>query len=76
METAQIVDDGYNQVMYLPPRIGAISGDFFVQKVGKMILLVPQEDAWQTFLEGINGFTDDFMADGRESAIPSPRDTL
>ena len=37
---------------------------------------ISDEEAWDCFLKGINGFTDDFMADGREEFIPSRRETL
>ncbi len=35
-----------------------------------------QEKEWQSFMEGINGFTEDFMKDGREAEIPSARESL
>ena len=31
---------------------------------------------WQSFMAGINGFTEDFMPNGREPEIPSARETL
>ena len=35
-----------------------------------------KEDAWTSFMEGINGFTEDFMPDGREPVLPSAREEL
>ena len=37
---------------------------------------LPKENAWQIFMSGINGFTDDCFADGRESEIPTAREEL
>ena len=34
--------------------------------IRKSIMSSPREQAWETFLEGLNGFSDDFMKDGRE----------
>ena len=39
-------------------------------------MLVPKEDVWETFMSGINSFTDDFMPDGREPEITAERETL
>lgn len=37
---------------------------------------LPKEKAFQMFMEGVNGFSDDFMTDGRENEIPTERETL
>lgn len=37
---------------------------------------LPKEKAFQIFMEGVNGFSDDFMADGRENEIPTERESL
>lgn len=38
---------------------------------------IPKEAAFQTFMEGINGFTDDCFAEGRELNIfPAEREEL
>ena len=34
------------------------------------------EAAWQSFMQGINEFTEDFMPNGREAEIPSARESL
>ena len=36
---------------------------------------IPRDIAFQTFMEGINGFTDDCFADGRElNILPAERE--
>lgn len=37
---------------------------------------LPEETAFQMFMDGVNSFPDDFMADGRADEIPSERETL
>ena len=37
---------------------------------------ISKEEAWETFMKGINGFTDDFMADGRSLDVPDVREQL
>ncbi len=43
---------------------------------GKRILeaVVPDESLWQTFLEGVYGFTEDLFAEGRDQGILEERD--
>ena len=50
--------------------------EVFVQRLGDAVLLTPKADAWQTFMSGLNSFTEDFMADGREPEIPTARESL
>ena len=45
-------------------------------RVGRAVVLLPKEAAWQTFLNGLNGFTDDFFQNGRELEVPTQRETL
>lgn len=37
---------------------------------------MPKENAWQIFMSGVNGFTDDYFAEGREPEVPTARETL
>ena len=76
METAKILDCGHSQTISLPQRVRFSSEEVFVQRVGQAVLLFPKEASWQTFMSGINGFSDDFLADGREPGVFSERDFL
>ena len=37
-------------------------------------MLIPKEEAWRTFLDGLSGFTDDFFQDGRDAQILEKRE--
>lgn len=37
---------------------------------------MPKENAWQIFMSGVNGFTDDYFVEGREPEVPTTRETL
>jgi len=39
-------------------------------------MLFPKDSAWATFLDGLKGFSDDFMAGGRESVTKQERALL
>ena len=66
METAKIFDNGKSQIVQLPEKIRFTVDEVVVQQLGEAIILVPKEALWQTFMEGLNGFTDDIFDEGRE----------
>lgn len=75
METAKIFENGRSQAVRLPKKFRFSDDEVYIQNLGNAVLLVPKNELWQTFLEGIHGFSDDFMENGREEA-PTERDSL
>jgi antitoxin VapB len=47
-----------------------------VQRLGKAVMLVLKDAAWQTFLAGLSSFSDDYMESDRNVDIPSGKDAL
>ena len=73
METAKIFDNGKSQIVQLPERFRFTTDEVVVQQLGEAIILVPKEALWQTFMEGLNGFTDDIFDEGREQGTQEKR---
>ena len=61
LKTAKILKNGNNQTVQLPEDFILGSNEVYIQKIGSAVLLVPKEKIWETFMEGINGFTDDYF---------------
>lgn len=61
MQTAKIFMNGSSQAVRLPKECRFSGDEVYVQKIGDSILLFPKDRIWETFLEGINGFTDDYF---------------
>ena len=76
METAKLFENGKSQAVRLPKKFRMPGKEVVVQRLGHAIMLVPKEDVWETFISGINSFTDDFMLEGREPEITAERETL
>lgn len=76
MEVAKIFETGRSQAVRLPKKFRFSDNEVLIQRLGDAVMLVPKDSAWTTFLEGLHGFSDDFMADGRESERPSAREAL
>ena len=75
METAKLFENGRSQAVRLPKRFRFDGEEVLVQKLGKAVLLIPQDAAWDTFRIGLDGFTDDYM-EHREQPPMQERDAL
>lgn len=76
MEVAKIFETGRSQAVRLPKQFRFNAKEVYIQNLGDAVLLVPKEAMWKTFLEGLHGFDDDFLPNGREPELPSARETL
>lgn len=61
METATIIENGRRQMVCLPKRFRFSGSEVLMQRRGDAVMLLPKEASWQTFLNGINSFTEDFF---------------
>ena len=76
METAKIFENGRSQAVRLPKKFRFSVDEVVVQQLGEAVILVPKEALWQTFMEGLDSFTDDIFADGREQGSQGEREAL
>lgn len=79
MQTAKLFINGSSQAVRLPKEFRFIGNEVYAQKVGETVILVPKDKVWETFIEGIKGFTDDYfeaVESGRTDEIQSERETL
>ncbi|MDA1053596.1 MAG: AbrB/MazE/SpoVT family DNA-binding domain-containing protein [Planctomycetota bacterium] len=76
MDTAYINTQGDSQSVELPPGFRVGSEEVYVKRLGRSLLLIPKDaDPWQIMREGIEQFTDDFMA-VREQPSRNEREDL
>jgi antitoxin VapB len=78
MLTAKIFTNGSSQAVRLPKEYRFAGTEVYAQKIGDTVMLVPKEKAWETFMEGVNGFTDDYFKamDNRKDEIQAERESL
>lgn len=69
METAKIFENGRSQAVRLPKKFRFNTDEVIVQQLGDAVILVPMESMWQTFMDGLNSFTDDIFEDGRDQGV-------
>ena len=56
---------GRSQAVRIPLEYRLPDEEILINRIGDTITLTPKSKLRSTFLEGLDGFTDDFMADGR-----------
>lgn len=79
MQTAKLFVNGSSQAVRLPKEFRFMGNEVYAQKIGESVLLVPKDKVWETFIEGINGFTDDYfeaVGSARNNEFQQERETL
>lgn len=76
METAKIFENGRSQAVRLPKKFRFNADEVIVQQLGDAVILVPKESLWETFMAGLDGFTDDIFEDGRDQGVQKERESL
>ena len=67
MMTGKIFENDGSQVVMLPEECRFDSDEIVVYKIGDTVLLMPKGAKWDSFLRGLDMFSDDFMEEGRRS---------
>ena len=61
MRTAKLFKNGRSQAVRLPKEFRFDGTQVFIKKVGNTVVLIPEQDSWQTLFESLEQFSDDFM---------------
>ena len=76
MMTAKIFENGRSQAVRLPKEYRFSSDEVLVNKIGDMVVLIPKERKWDSFMKAIDMFTADYMEDGRAVQTLQQREPL
>ncbi len=61
METAKIFMNGRSQAIRLPKEYRFEGNEVYIKKVGDMVILIPYHTPWETLIDSLAMFSDDFM---------------
>lgn len=75
MDTAKLFRNGQSQAVRLPKAYRFRGSKVYIKKMGNAVVLIPEHDSWQTLLESLALFSDDFMAE-RNQPPTDTRDPL
>ena len=68
MRTAKLFKNGRSQAVRLPKEFRFEGTQVFIKKVGNMVVLIPEQDSWQTLFDSLEQFSDDFMESRNQPA--------
>lgn len=74
--TAKVFENGRSQAVRLPKECRFNTDEVVVNKIGDIVMLMPETNRWNSFMQAVNMFSDDFMENGRADDIGQERDSL
>ena len=66
MERAKIFQSGRSQAVRLPKEFRFNGSEVFVKRIGKAVVLLPMDDAWDSLAQSLDLFSDDYMTERRQ----------
>lgn len=76
MEAAKIFTNGGSQAVRLPKDCRFEGNEVLVNKIGNVVMLMPKNDEWASFITALGMFTDDYMREPPEELPLQERDSL
>lgn len=61
MDTAKLFTNGRSQAVRLPKEYRFEGSEVFIKKVGDAVVLIPFTQSWQTLIDSLDQFSNDFM---------------
>lgn len=61
MKTAKIFRNGQSQAVRLPKEFRFKDDNVFIKKAGNVVVLIPKSNSWDSLVNSLNKFSDDFM---------------
>lgn len=65
MLTAEIFEIEGSQAVRLPKEYRFDTSEVSINKIGNIVLLSPKSDKWESVLQAIDMFSEDYMEEGR-----------
>jgi antitoxin VapB len=63
MDTAKLFESGNSQAIRLPKAYRLPGKKVYLKRVGKAIVVLPEDSQWQPLLDSLSKFSPDFMTD-------------
>ena len=61
--------NGESQAVRLPKEFRFCGKEVFIKRQGTAVVLIPEQDSWDTLIESTKHFTDDFMMERNQPAV-------
>lgn len=75
MKTAKLFKNGQSQAVRLPKEFRFEGNEVFIKKVGQAVVLLPHEHPWQSLIDSLGEFTEDFLVERRQPTVQQDRES-
>ncbi|MEI6290925.1 MAG: type II toxin-antitoxin system VapB family antitoxin [Chloroflexota bacterium] len=75
MHTARLFTNGKSQAVRLPKDMRFLGDRVYVKQVGNAVILLPYTKTWDSLVDSLSLFSDDFMS-GREQGKTQERQEI
>ncbi len=69
MKTAKIFQNGQSQAVRLPKEFRFKDDHVYIKKSGNVVMLIPAKDSWESLLDSLDKFSDDFMTERKQPKV-------
>ncbi len=69
MRKAKLFKNGESQAVRLPKEFRFRGKEVYIKRQGNIVVLIPEQDSWDTLIESTKHFTDDFMAERNQPPV-------
>jgi len=76
VKTAKLFKNGESQAVRLPREFRFNGDEVFIKRIGSAVILLPKAKSWDTLIDSLAKFPDDFMADREQPSTPDRREGL
>ena len=76
MDTAKVFPNGRSQAVRLPKEFQFSSDSVYINRVGGVVMLFPQDEGWEALARSLDHFSEDFGADRAQPDQPDGRAAL
>jgi antitoxin VapB len=63
MDSAKLFQNGKSQAVRLPKEYRFRGAKVYIKRMGNAVILIPEHDSWQSMIDSLALFSDDFMDD-------------
>ena len=74
MKTAKLFQNGQSQAVRLPKEFRFDDDHVFVKKSGNIVVLIPAKNSWDTLIQSLDKFSDDFMVERKQPKMQKRED--
>ena len=73
MKTTKVFRSGNSQAVRIPKEFHLEDDEVEIRRNGDALIIRPIRRSWAAWVESLDNFSDDFMADGRNQPAPQKR---